>query len=67
MTVSNFIVFEGIDGAGTTTQLNILKDKLKSKPSWFTAEPTIKETGDIYYAMHNICPVERLIKRWKII
>ncbi|MBO4729600.1 MAG: dTMP kinase [Spirochaetaceae bacterium] len=45
MTVSNFIVFEGIDGAGTTTQLNILKDKLKSKPSWFTAEPTIKETG----------------------
>ena len=45
MIVSNFIVFEGIDGAGTTTQLNILKDKLKSKPSWFTAEPTTKETG----------------------
>ncbi len=45
MIISNFIVFEGIDGAGTTTQLNILKDKLKSKPSWFTAEPTAKETG----------------------
>ncbi|MCQ2579988.1 MAG: dTMP kinase [Treponemataceae bacterium] len=45
MIISNFIVFEGIDGAGTTTQLNILKDKLKGKPAWFTFEPTARETG----------------------
>jgi dTMP kinase len=45
MIISNFIVFEGIDGAGTTTQLNILKDKLKCKPAWFTFEPTTRETG----------------------
>lgn len=44
MTLSNFIVFEGIDGAGTSTQL---KKLVQSNPDRFvaTAEPTKGETG----------------------
>lgn len=44
MTLSNFIVFEGIDGAGTSTQLKRL---VQSDPERFfaTAEPTKGETG----------------------
>lgn len=44
MTLSNFIVFEGIDGAGTSTQLKRL---VQSNPERFiaTAEPTKGETG----------------------
>ncbi len=45
MVLHNFIVFEGLDGSGTTTQLGILKNKLEQKKAWFTAEPTGKETG----------------------
>ena len=46
MILKNFIVFEGIDGAGTTTQLNILREKYCTAQNvFFSAEPTAKETG----------------------
>lgn len=43
----NFIVLEGIDGAGTTTQLNNLEGALKEKgiPHYPTFEPTDGITG----------------------
>ena len=42
-----FIVFEGIDGAGKTTQINLLADKLRASglDAYVTAEPTGMETG----------------------
>ena len=42
-----FIVFEGIDGAGKTTQINLLADKLRAAglDPYVTAEPTGMETG----------------------
>ena len=42
-----FIVFEGIDGAGKTTQINLLADRLRSAglDPVVTAEPTGMETG----------------------
>jgi dTMP kinase len=45
MILKNFIVLEGIDGAGTTTQLEILKSRTQAKKFLFTAEPTKSETG----------------------
>lgn len=50
MLLQNFIVFEGIDGAGTTTQLDILRKRtsfasLDRKDVYFTAEPTSSPTG----------------------
>jgi len=44
MILKNFIVFEGIDGSGTSTQIKRL---VESNPSRFfaTAEPTTNETG----------------------
>lgn len=44
MVLENFIVFEGIDGAGTSTQIKKLVEK---NPDTFvaTAEPTTGETG----------------------
>lgn len=45
MVLHNFIVFEGLDGSGTTTQLGLLQKLLTTKKAWFTAEPTNKETG----------------------
>jgi len=44
MILHNFIVFEGIDGSGTSTQLGILKKKLGEK-IFATAEPTELPTG----------------------
>jgi dTMP kinase len=46
--IPNFVVFEGGDGSGTTTQLSILKEKLinSQKPVFFpTFEPTNSQTG----------------------
>ncbi len=45
MVIKNFIVFEGIDGAGTTTQLKRLAHNLGEQNVWTTAEPTDAETG----------------------
>jgi dTMP kinase len=59
----NFIVFEGIDGSGTTTQLTLLKNRLASA-SWenrflFTAEPTTEATGKFLRAiLSGECPAE---------
>ncbi len=43
----NFIVLEGIDGAGTTTQLNILREKLNARniKNYCTFEPTEGKIG----------------------
>lgn len=43
--LKNFVVFEGIDGAGTTTQLDVLKNKPESAKIHFSAEPTGLATG----------------------
>lgn len=45
--IKNFIVFEGLDGAGTTTQVELLSQflKAKSKNVFTTFEPTNNETG----------------------
>ena len=42
-----FIVFEGIDGAGKTTQIELLANTLRAKgyDPYITAEPTGMETG----------------------
>lgn len=45
MILKNFIVFEGIDGAGTTTQLKRLKTHLSNQCVFFTAEPSKSEIG----------------------
>lgn len=44
MVLNNFIVFEGIDGSGTSTQINILAERLPEK-IYKTAEPTSNEIG----------------------
>ncbi|NCN06028.1 MAG: dTMP kinase [Spirochaetales bacterium] len=45
--LSKFIVIEGIDGAGTTTQARMLEKKFREKsiPFWATAEPTDSPIG----------------------
>ena len=45
MILKNFIVFEGIDGAGTSTQIEVLKKRADSGRFFFTTEPTDSETG----------------------
>ncbi len=42
-----FVVFEGLDGAGTTTQLKLLEEKLKNRgvKVFATAEPTDSAIG----------------------
>lgn len=45
MVLQNFIVFEGIDGAGTSTQLKKLAQKIHSGILFSTAEPTGLPTG----------------------
>ncbi len=45
MILEKFIVLEGIDGSGTSTQLQLLKKELADKEVVFTNEPTERETG----------------------
>ncbi len=45
--LNGFVVFEGIDGSGTTTQLKILEDRLKDSSVWFTCEPTDRAVGKL--------------------
>ena len=45
MILNNFVVFEGIDGAGTSTQMRLLEESNKNKKIAFTAEPTERPTG----------------------
>ena len=45
MVLNNFVVFEGIDGAGTSTQIEILKNSILKDKIDFSAEPTSEETG----------------------
>lgn len=45
MILKNFIVFEGIDGAGTSTQIQLLQQKNECSDFIFTAEPTDSPTG----------------------
>ncbi len=51
MILKNFIVFEGLDGAGTTTQLKLLKEAYTHKKSiantLFTCEPTESPIGKL--------------------
>ena len=47
--MSKFIVFEGIDGAGKTTQIKLLSARLKKRgiECYITAEPTDMPTGKL--------------------
>jgi len=45
MILNNFVVFEGIDGAGTSTQMRLLAERDSGKKIAFTAEPTERTTG----------------------
>lgn len=47
--LENFIVLEGLDGSGTTTQLNLLEERLKTLniPFFSTFEPTKSITGEL--------------------
>ena len=47
--LKNFIVFEGLDGAGTTTQAKILAENLKksNKTVFLDAEPTPSPIGEL--------------------
>lgn len=45
MILKNFIVFEGIDGAGTSTQIKKLAERFEDGKIFVTAEPTSGETG----------------------
>lgn len=45
--LKGFVVFEGIDGSGTTTQMRLLAARLRAagRPAWLTSEPTERPMG----------------------
>ena len=47
--LENFIVLEGLDGSGTTTQLEMLEERFKTLtiPFFSTFEPTKSGTGEL--------------------
>lgn len=45
MILEKFVVFEGIDGAGTSTQMRLLAERDSGKKIACTAEPTERPTG----------------------
>lgn len=45
MVIKNFVVFEGIDGSGTSTQIKLLAKNFPQDKVFVSAEPTSKETG----------------------
>ncbi|MGP1586789.1 MAG: dTMP kinase [Treponemataceae bacterium] len=45
MVLQTFIAFEGLDGTGTSTQINLLAAKLKKENVFITAEPTQNQIG----------------------
>ena len=49
MSQGRFIVFEGLDGAGKTTQLELMEKHLRDlgRQVWRTAEPTVSVTGGL--------------------
>jgi dTMP kinase len=51
--LANFIVFEGIDGSGTTTQLKLLSERLESTgvPHFATSEPTRGPVGRLIHGV----------------
>lgn len=51
MVLHNFIVFEGIDGSGTSTQMERLKNKIPRNKAFFTAEPTDSAIGKFLRAI----------------
>ena len=51
MILRNFIVLEGIDGAGTSTQLDILKNTAGTEKFLFTAEPSPSPVGKFLRTM----------------
>lgn len=65
--IRNFIVFEGIDGAGTTTQTKILRDMLEKRGQsvWTTNEPTGQEIGKLIRRVlrHEVSVESRTLAR----
>lgn len=51
MILKNFVVFEGIDGSGTSTQIELLKKRKEADRFCFTAEPTSLPTGKFLRSM----------------
>ncbi len=51
--ITNFVVFEGIDGSGTTTQLSLLSQRLRNAAVPFTAtsEPTRGPVGALIHSV----------------
>ena len=45
MVLENFVVFEGLDGSGTSTQIKLIGEKIPSEKCFITAEPTENEIG----------------------
>lgn len=51
MILKNFVVFEGIDGAGTSTQIKVLSQRPEQDRFFFTTEPTDSPTGKFLRSM----------------